>query len=646
MSRDPYRYFRLEARELTDQLGSAALELERDGSAEVVARLLRLAHTLKGAARVVRLGDIAEAAHEIEGLLAPARGGVGGVSNETIGELLQRLDQISTALAAIAPAQQQVEAETNVPSLAVAEAADVDALLDGLSDMGFELRALDTVARMLQPPGAAASDLDRIAKAQRDTGRAHDRLERDLAHLHEAAERLRLVPAQGLLTAAARAARDSARALGKAIEFVGEGGEIRLDAAVVRVIQDAMLQLARNAVAHGIEAPAARLAGGKPGAGRVTVSVRRSGRRIVFRCEDDGKGIDVAALREVAIRNGRSPSEVDGLLASGLVGFLMHGGASTAPNVSEVAGRGIGMDMVRDAVTRLGARIDVTTEPGISTRFEIVAPLTMSSLEVLRLQSGDLDVCVPLHAVREIARVTPSDVHRSARGDVIVRDEQSIRVAPLAPLIGRPDDLRPTTARSVAIIEAASGTIVLTVSRVRGTAGILLRGLPTLALASPIIAGACVDAGGRAMLVLDPEQLVAAALEMSGQAAAVRPTKHHLLVVDDSITTRMLEQSILESAGFDVDVAVSAEHGLARVRATDYALVLVDVEMPGMDGFGFIEELRRDARLRDLPAILVTSRNAPEDRQRGHDVGAQDYVVKSEFDQAKLISRIRELVAR
>ena len=161
-----------------------------------------------------------------------------------------------------------------------------------------------------------------------------------------------------------------------------------------------------------------------------------------------------------------------------------------------------------------------------------------------------------------------------------------------------------------------------------------------------MIGGVSIEVDGRPLLILDPEAVVAVALSHGAAPAAEDVAKHRLLVIDDSLTTRMLEQSILEAAGFDVDVAVSAEEGLERVRARAYSLVLVDVEMPGMDGFGFIEQLRRDAALRDLPAILVTSRNAPEDKRRGRDVGAQDYIVKSEFDQAQLVGRIRELAAR
>jgi two-component system chemotaxis sensor kinase CheA len=176
-----------------------------------------------------------------------------------------------------------------------------------------------------------------------------------------------------------------------------------------------------------------------------------------------------------------------------------------------------------------------------------------------------------------------------------------------------------------------------------GASRIVARPLPQHLSASPIMAGASLDAEGNPQLVLDPEGLVAAAERGSapdhGHKAADRP----ILVIDDSLTTRMLEQSILESAGYAVDVAISAEEGLGMLRARRYALILVDVEMPGMDGFTFIERIRGDALFHDIPAILVTSRVSPEDLQRGRDAGANGHIAKSEFDQAELLVMIERL---
>ena len=193
------------------------------------------------------------------------------------------------------------------------------------------------------------------------------------------------------------------------------------------------------------------------------------------------------------------------------------------------------------------------------------------------------------------------------------------------------------------VVQGTGGLAAIGVDRLLGTARIVVRPLPQHMTASPIVVGASLDAEGNPQLVLDPDGLIAVAHRGDAIELESTPARRPVLVVDDSLTTRMLEQSILESAGYEVELAMSGDEALDLVGRTRYALILVDVEMPGMDGFTFIERIRSDPALRDIPAILVTSRAAPEDRQRGRDVGAQGYIVKSEFDQAELLTMIRPL---
>jgi two-component system chemotaxis sensor kinase CheA len=195
------------------------------------------------------------------------------------------------------------------------------------------------------------------------------------------------------------------------------------------------------------------------------------------------------------------------------------------------------------------------------------------------------------------------------------------------------------------VVESTDGLAAIGVERLAGTAAVVLRALPDLAPSSDVVAGAGLDAEGTPRIVLDPDGLVEAALRAGAPPAVAEATHPPILVIDDSLTTRMLEQSILESAGYEVDLATSGEEGLLKARARRYALFLVDVEMPGMDGFTFIERTRSEPVLSEIPAILVTSRASPEDRRRGEEVGARAYIVKSEFEQTELLERIRRLVA-
>jgi two-component system chemotaxis sensor kinase CheA len=252
-------------------------------------------------------------------------------------------------------------------------------------------------------------------------------------------------------------------------------------------------------------------------------------------------------------------------------------------------------------------------------------------------------MAIPLDAVRGTLRAEAHEILATTAGAAMVFSGQAIAFSSLAASLD--NTLRPVRRSwSVVILAGTDGLAAIGVDRLRGTASLIVRPLPDQMRASPAIAGVALDAEGNIRLVLDPDGVVDAVRRGASAQAEPAPARLPVLVIDDSLTTRMLEQSILESAGYAVDVAASAEEGLKAARRKRYALFLVDVEMPGMDGFAFVELVGADPGLRDIPAILVTSRAAPEDIRRGHAVGAKGYIVKSNFDQAELLALIEPLV--
>jgi two-component system, chemotaxis family, sensor kinase CheA len=706
MAQDPYRYFRPEARNLLDQFAQGILDLEKNGtSAGAVQRLLRIAHTLKGAARVVRQSAIAERAHAIEDALAPFRDGADDIAREHIDTILAHLDEIGSRIVTLVPVDgadagngkmeempkspatkvttdAPLSVAGGVPRTIRTEIAEMDAVLDGVSEtqtringlrrsaeaieqaghlvdlLGAQLRAPGTSDAARQPAGlsnraiAIVEELRRkFSGAARDLDAAIAQIDRELRQLRDAAEGLRLVGVDSLLTALARTARDAARALSKDVRFEGSGGDIRLDADVVGIIQGALIQIIRNAVAHGIESESERLHAGKSGAGRIAVNVSRRGPMIVFECSDDGRGIDLAAVRRVAVERGLLSATVNELSAETLVRTLLRGGISTSAKVTDVSGRGVGLDVVREALERVGGDVAVRINPGCGTTFELVIPRSASSVEALIVEADakGVAIAIPLYGVRRIVRLTVADIASVGTGASILYEQKAV---PFIPLAAAFDGTNWSFERAwTAIVVAGRGELAAVgVERLIGTARAIVRPLPDCLNISPIVVGASLDGEGDPQLMLDPDGLVAAA--QSSQRDGARPAegnsapaKRPVLVVDDSLTTRMLEQSILESAGYDVDVASSGEEALDLVRRKPFALILCDVEMPGIDGFTFIERIRADVSLRDIPAILVSSRSAPEDRQRGRDVGAHGYIVKSEFNQAELLTMIRPMVA-
>jgi two-component system chemotaxis sensor kinase CheA len=326
-----------------------------------------------------------------------------------------------------------------------------------------------------------------------------------------------------------------------------------------------------------------------------------------------------------------------------------------------VSGRGIGLDVVRDVAERLGGQVTVATTPGRGATVELAVPLSLLSLETLTVDGADTVVAIPLDSVRHTLRIRPEQITHTTTGDNIVHNGQTVPYLPLSQLLApnvRPAPVVRTgragqTAQAagtgaVAVVLAGSaGSVALGADRLRGLDTVVVRGLPELAPTYPGIGGVCLDGEGNPRLVLDADGLFAAAGHTAHHPPPGDPdvpARLPILVIDDSLTTRMLERGILESAGYDVEVAASGEEAIGKAHDTPYCLFLVDIEMPGMDGFTFIETTRADPALRHIPAILVSSRASAEDRQRGLAAGACMHIEKADFNQNELLDQIQNLV--
>ena len=742
MAKDQYKYFRIEARELLDGIGRAVLELERGASgaaagdgaagqaaADLVARILRMAHTLKGASRIVKQPAIADFAHEIEDIFGAYRDAAVHVAAKQIHRALKILDGIGAKLAtldappgvttpesagstqtsktvlsvpatpdrpATEPAPPNTNSQTRIPAGAGAqqnafetvriEIGEVDTLLNGVAETSVQLTVLrheiENLERARRLASSLAETFARHAKFETEaTGyvvsRARtisvveelqqqlERVSRNLAggvqqvsaeleQVRESANFLRLLPASAIFAPLERTARDAAQSLGKQVRFAAAGGSIRLDAQVLSGLRDALLHIVRNSVAHGIELPSERRASGKDDCGAIHLAIERRENDVVFACRDDGRGIDVESIRRAAVQRGMlSPSAAGALDLEGAIRLILRGGFTTKNSIDEISGRGIGLDAAREIAERLKGRLDVRSETGRGTTIEIRVPVSLSALMALEVESANMVAAIPISAVRRTVRIAASEVARSAESEMVLFDGEPVPFLPLHKALNTEllsaaassglDSKRPVW--SAVIVESSAGRAAIAVDRLRAATNIVVRPLPQSARSSPLVSGASLNTEGDPQLVLDPEALVARAQRGQARELEGSPKKRAcVLVIDDSLTTRMLEQSILESAGYEVEVATSAEEGLEKARARQYGLFLVDVEMPGMDGFEFVSRTRADARLSKTPAILVTSRNAPEDRRRGEQAGASAYIVKGEFDQSYLLRMTRELV--
>ncbi|HEY4102757.1 MAG TPA: response regulator [Polyangiaceae bacterium] len=678
---DPYRYFRIEAGEILGQLQKGLLELERGAPSAhaTIAALLRQAHTLKGAARVVKQLTIADLAHAIEDIFVPIRDSGAQVEANSVGQALVHLDAMRAALATLdAPSTPEKKPEARAQAAseelwtAKPNAEDLDLLMDGLGEVGGQLGVIRRARRLLERAkgtadllvGRVALRRDRVdpgesanlrvlgeelqatlEAAERALASGTEQASRELGQARDAAERLRLVPVESIWGSLERTARDVAVSLEKNVRFVAEGGKVRLDADVLGLCQRALIQAVRNAVAHGIEPPAARKAIGKAPNGTVTVSVELRDRYVVFSCRDDGRGLDLEAVRRSAEQHGLSAAEARNMSADEIVQLLLRGGISTAHAVTGVSGRGIGLDLVRETAERLGGRVAFESAARQGTTLTLAVPASLSALSALLVEVSGQVVALPLSSIQGTARKRAAEIAHSADGEAVVVDGKLIPLVPLARLLGAGefDDERKQN-RSAIFVSADAHTVALEVDNLLGVETIVARELPELSLLSAAVSSASLDVDGNPRLVLSPGGVVRAALRATAAPSVAAARAAPILVIDDSLTTRMLEQSILESAGYEVELASSGEEALEKAKQRKYALFLVDVEMPGIDGFTFIERLREEPTLRNIPAILVTSRASAADRERGVAVGAVAHIEKKEFNQSDLLQRIKKLV--
>lgn len=300
--------------------------------------------------------------------------------------------------------------------------------------------------------------------------------------------------------------------------------------------------------------------------------------------------------------------------------------------------------MIREALASVGGTVSLRNHPGAGTDLTLSVPASLTALEALLVEAGGSLHCLPLDSVVRALRVEDAEIARGAEGASLLFGADVIPFSPLARLLKSKNAQAERKIWSVVVLQHGEERLAVGVDRLLGSDGLVAHAVPESADVEATVAGVSLDADGNPRLLLDPEGLIAAARRLPTSILSEPPKRHAILVIDDSLTTRMLEQSILESAGYEVELATSAEEGLEKAAARRYDLFLVDVEMPGMDGFAFVERTRADQRLSTTPAVLVTSRVSPEDLERGRAAGAAGHIAKGEFDQVDFLDRIRRLM--
>ncbi len=446
-----------------------------------------------------------------------------------------------------------------------------------------------------------------------------------------------------------RMVRDLAAAAGKEVDFELTGGEIGVDRGVLAGLRELLVPLIRNAVDHGIEVPAVRKQRGKPDRGKVRVAAALAGDRLTVTVADDGNGLDAVAIRAQLARHGVAMPVEDRDLARALFGA----GLSTLAVTTEISGRGVGLDIVRATLERIRGSVDVSWIPGGGTTFTVECPPTLAAIRAVLAVIGTQRLAFPTASVERLVRVRRQEVRQAGGRDGLSTSDGPVPLVALArllpPLVARP----PAETLSVVLLRAGDRRVGVIVDELLAEQTVVLQPVARTRRSLPLVSGAALHGVGHVVLVLNPAAIVTASLDLGpdrdatvATAGATRGARQRILVVDDSITTRTLEQSILESAGYDVITAVDGADAWKTVQERGCDLLLSDIEMPRMDGFALCEAVRGSTRFKALPVVLVTALETSDDRARGLRVGADAYIGKSAFDQQQLLDTIRQLVGQ
>lgn len=732
--------FHQEAENQIAVLTQGLLAVERDpASAQTLESLMRAAHSLKGAARIVGLDAAVKVGHALEDCFVAAQKGVILLDAEAVDALLLGVDllnrialtpeaevgiwktenasEIEATLAPIhaithggKPAPAGTSPATPEPPVAAAPAtetpaagsetknddrvlrvaaANLNRLLGFAGEALVESRWLSPFAESLlrlkrqqaclsetleklreslsgQPLGEAAQTYLTHAQQQAAAvvlalGDRHGELELYTRRSASLSQRLyqevlasRMRPFSDGIPGLARMVRDLSRQLGKEGELKIIGESTQVDRDVLERLEAPLGHLLRNAVDHGLEAPEERLAAQKPRKGTIRLEARHVAGLLMISIEDDGRGISTERLREAVVGKKYTSAEVAQTLSEEeLLDFLFLPGFSLRDQVTEISGRGVGLDVVQNMVKGVGGSIRLSTQPGCGMRFTLQLPLTLSVMRFLLVEVAGEPYALPLARLARTLQVPREEIQTMEGREHVPFEGQRVGVVSAAQIFGKTTAASGTEV-SVVILGDRAKRYGVVVDRFLGERQLVVQPLdPRLGQIKDISAGALMPDGSPVLILNVDDLMRSVELLVSGgrldrvQTAEATPSgqsRKRVLVVDDSLTVRELERKLIGNAGYDVEVAIDGMDGWNAVRTQPFDLVVTDIDMPRLDGIELVRLIKNDPRLKVLPVMIVSYKDRPEDRNRGLEAGADYYLTKGSFHDETLLNSVADLI--
>jgi two-component system chemotaxis sensor kinase CheA len=661
--------FRDETRERLERVVDLVLAHEAGTApADAVDALFRDAHSIKGNCGMVGFHDAASIAGAMEEILSAARRS-GVFPDGAAGPMLNATDAIQAAIedvdgagAIAALAIEQLDAVRGLGSPVGSRGSgggDADPGTEPSPDAGPDVDSpsppvpvrsssvrvgTEKIDRLLDVVGETVLHQRRLEHLLSIDGRDDESVSEELGggstlleDLQDSVIQMRTIPLRSIVGPLPRAVRDLAAELGKEVTLTLSGTDTQLDRVILDGISETIVHILRNAVSHGIERPSERVAAGKPRGGTVALLAEQRGGLVAVTITDDGRGVGSEVIRRAA--------EV-----GSLTDVLTEPGFSTAGEVTEVAGRGVGLDAVREHVKSVGGDLDIQSEPRVGTSVTMLLPLTLALLEILLVERGDGAFGIPLASVAEALSVD-SITSLGGRPAIDLRGE-TVSLTDLAAALDA--QAPPLPDRPPAVVITAGGhRAAVMCDRLLGDQEAVVKSLGSILAPVAGYLGATILPDGRIALILDPSFLIRR--QVAAQRVASAPSdrapepvrSRKVLVVDDQFTVRELQRRILEGADYQAVTAPDGRRALEALnREPDIELVITDIEMPELDGLELLRAIRADPARAALPVVIVSSRGSTEDRTRGADAGADAYVVKAEFDQRALLDTVARLMGR
>jgi chemosensory pili system protein ChpA (sensor histidine kinase/response regulator) len=598
---------------------------------------------------VNQAGEVMLTRTRIESELGQLRG--------SLGDLTGNLDRLRQQLRDV-----EFQAETQMQSR-MEQSKD--------SQKGFDPLEFDRFTRVQELTRMMAESVNDVATVQRSLQRTVDLTEDDLVaqarqtrDLQRDLLRTRMEEFESISDRLYRVVRQASKDTEKQVKLDIVGGSIEIDRGVLERMTPSFEHLLRNCVAHGLESAESRIAAGKDVVGAIAISLLQDGNDVIIEFSDDGGGLNYQRIREQAISQ-KLISISDTLTDAETINLIFTPGLSTASKVTELSGRGIGLDVVRSEIIALGGRIDVSSEPNKGSRFKLVLPLTTAVTQVVMMRSGNLSFGVPSHLVEIVRRVPLADVEQAYNNAYWGNAEENIAFYWSGALLqaSQRSSEPLTKTNPVVIFRSAGQRIAMHIDEIFGNKEVVIKNLGPQLARLPGLAGMAILVSGAVALIYNPVALASVYgatvqqysptrpqdVQVAGGVIAPSLTEAELqtplvLVVDDSITVRRVTQRMLQREGFRVVLAVDGLHAIEKLNLEIPSVVLSDIEMPRMDGFDLVRNIRADSKLKHLPIVMITSRIAEKHRELAMELGVNDYLGKP-YSEEGLLTVLRQHTA-